>query len=156
MKKQIIRLTENDLHTIIENVVERMLNENAKLNNFDYINDILNASKIGKCNIQFINSTYGEGELEIIGESGINYNVKCFVTGKYIKGMKSQDYDVPDDEDESHENITEVEITYYDENTNEWVELPKEIEEDENIKNMLINRINFDWSNYDPYDDYYE
>lgn len=156
MKKKIIRLTENDLHNIIENVVNRMLKEDVQLDNFDYVSDILNASHIGKCDIKFSNSTYGEGELEVIGESGINYNIKCFITGKYIKGMKSQDYDVPDDYDETNETINEVEITYYDENTNEWVELPEEIEDNESIKDMLINHINFDWSDYDPYDDYYE
>lgn len=156
MKKKIIRLTENDLHNIIGSVVNRILKEDVQLDNFDYVDDILNASYIGKCDIKFSNSTYGEGELEVIGESGINYNIKCFITGKYIKGMKSQDYDVPDDYDETNETINEVEITYYDENTNEWVELPEEIEDNESIKDMLMNHINFDWSDYDPYDDYYE
>lgn len=156
MKKKIIRLTENDLHNIIENVVNRMLKEDVQLDNFDYVNDILNASYIGSCDIKFSNSTYGEGELEVIGESGINYNIKCFVTGEYTIGMKSQDYDVPDDYDETDEKISDLEITYYDEDTNEWVELSREIEDNEDIKYMVMNHIKFDWSDYDPYDDYYE
>lgn len=156
MKKKIIRLTENDLHNIIENVVNRMLKEDAQLDNFDYLNDILNASYIGSCDIKFSNSTYGEGELEVIGESGINYNIKCFVTSEYTIGMKSQDYDVPDDDDETDEKISDLEITYYDEDTNEWIELSREIEDNEDIKYMVMNHIKFDWSDYDPYDDYYE
>lgn len=155
MKKKIIRLTENDLHHIIENVVNKMLKEDATLNNFDYIDDILNAVKISKCSIEFINSTYGEGEIEIIGKSGINYQANCSVIGEYKKGMESHDYDVPDDDDETYEKLTDVELFYYDENIGKWVELSQDIEENDQIKKFLLSHINFDWSDYDAENDYY-
>lgn len=155
MKKKIIRLTESDLHQIVENAVNSIISELREPSR-DYVNDVLNADYVGKCTISFVNSTYGEGDVEVVGKSGTEYTIKVFVNGEYIKGEKSHDYDVPDDYDETNEWISDIELYYYDDEANYMVGLPLDSVSIDELKKFAMSRIEFDWSNYDPYDDYYE
>lgn len=155
-KKKIIRLTESEFHNVMESALRNMVNEEFQEYTDDIYNDILNAQHIDKCVITFDDSTYGEGEMEIIGGSGTQFLAKIYATGEYTQGQRSMDYDVPDDEDETDARISDIELSYYDEEQNEYVELPSEISNSENIKDFLMNYIEFDWSDYDPYNDHFE
>jgi hypothetical protein len=152
MKKQIIRLTEEDLNNIVNQTVNRIIKENEE-HKFDYVSDILNASSVDGCSINMSNG-YGEGEVEIYGENtDMFYVVKVYVKGEYIQGMKSQDYDVPDDPDETEEWIESFDIDVY--KDGEKIGVMKN-QTNELIKDMLYKHIEYDWSDYDVYgyDDY--
>lgn len=156
MAKKVLRLTEQELVDIIENSAKSLMKEDVIDNGFDYVNDILNSSYISDCVIEFNNSTYGEGELEVIGESGKHYFIDVFVNGKYVEGMESHDYDVPDDAAEMEEWISDLTIKFSDEGTDNMIELSEEVTENEEVRQMLMSHIEFDWSNYDPYEDNFE
>lgn len=156
MAKKIIRLTEQELISVLEESAKKLMKEDVMGSNFDYVNDILNSSYVSDCVISFDNSTYGEGELEIVGESGTQYYVDVYVNGEYVEGAKSNDYDVPDDMPETDEWISDLEVKYMDENSGQMIELGEEVTENEEIKRMLTAHIEFDWGNYDPYEDNFE
>lgn len=151
--KKIIRLTENDLHHIITNVVNRVLKEDMDYEN--YISDIIHARRIDDASIEFKNSTYDECEMNVIGRSGQEYHLFLSVNGNYSEGRKSFDYDVPDDEPETDYEITDIKISKYDENTNSYIDVPLKGDIYQLTK-VLKPHIHVNWSNYSPYNDYYE
>lgn len=153
MAKKVIRLTEQELVSVIENSAKKLMKEDMMNASFDYVNDILNSSYVSDCVISFDNSTYGEGELELVGNSGNKYYINVYVNGKYVEGAESNDYDVPDDSPETEEWISDLEVKYMDEESDQMIELGEEVTENEDIKRMLSSHIEFDWSNYDPYED---
>ena len=102
--KKIIRLTESDLHNFIKRSVERILREQGG-------DDLLLQSIAQGLVQQQLSVSPGENEAEVeLGEDTfayVKYNVLC---SPYLKqGMRSNDYDVPDDPDEIIDEL-EVEV----------------------------------------------
>ena len=106
--KRIIRLTESDLHNFIKCSVERILREQGG-------DDLLLQSIAQGLVQQQLSVSPGENEAEVeLGEDTfayVKYNVLC---SPYLKqGMRSNDYDVPDDPDEIIDE-PEVEVIEFD------------------------------------------
>ena len=107
--KKIIRLTESDLHNFIKRSVERILREQGG-------DDLLLQSIAQGLVQQQLSVSPGENEAEVeLGEDTfayVKYNVLC---SPYLKqGMRSNDYDVPDDPDEiiDEPEVEVIEVDY--------------------------------------------
>lgn len=149
------KINEAFLQEIINNAVMRALCESYdKINELNYLDDIKNGT-FSQANINFINTTYDEATLEVQGASGAEYNITVAIDGKWSPGMDSHDYDIPNDNPQTEEVIDDVKIEYYDETNNEWINLPYDGNDDE-LNQKISENITVDWSEYDPYDDYYE
>ena len=102
--KKLIRLTESDLHNIIQRSVVKLLREQ---------DEALLLQSIAQSLVQrrSLDSLLGENDAEIALQGGNYAYITYEVLGDpYVrKGMKSNDYDVPDDDDEIIDNPT-VEI----------------------------------------------
>lgn len=137
--KKIIRLTESDLHNFIKRSVERILREQGG-------DDLLLQSIAQGLVQQQLSVSPGENEAEVeLGEDTfayVKYNVLC---SPYLKqGMRSNDYDVPDDPDEI---IDELEV--------EVIEVDycqdgdcNPIQDNGIIQKALQNNIEVDYSDY--------
>ena len=137
--KKIIRLTESDLHNLIKRSVERILREQGG-------DDLLLQSIAQGLVQQQLSVSPGENEAEVeLGEDTfayVKYNVLC---SPYLKqGMRSNDYDVPDDPDEI---IDELEV--------EVIEVDycqdgdcNPIQDNGIIQKALQNNIEVDYSDY--------
>lgn len=141
--KKIIRLTETDLHGIVQRSVLRILQEQ---NDFGLLLQSV-AQSIAQENT--IDVTPGENEQEVQLEDGrlafVAYDVQC---SPYLRqGMRSADYDVPDDPDEIIDNpeVVVSEIILYDEDGDN--EMP--LEDNGIVKKALESVIQVDYSNYD-------
>lgn len=140
--KKIIRLTESDLHNIIQRSVVRVLREQED-------GSLLLQSIAQSITQKDLSSVEpGDNVLDIELEDGravfIDYNVIC---NPYLrKGMRSASYDVPDDPDEIVDNPEiEVEnIIIYDDDDNEI-----SLSDNGIIKKTLENNIQVDYRNYD-------
>lgn len=139
--KRIIRLTESDLHNLIQRSVERVLREQG---------DTLLLQDIAQFIVQKgeIIANPGENDLEVELQDGrlayIKYNVLC---SPYLRqGMKSYDYDVPDDPDEIIDDwdveIKDMWLCDYDDN---------EVTLDDNgiVRESLKRVLQVDYSGYD-------
>lgn len=147
MKKK-IRLNEKELYSIISESVRRILSEEY---NYDVIYDIINGSVANNCIFKFSNSDFDEEELEVIGKSGTEYSLTISVRGTYVKGMRSYDYDVPDDYDETNVEIENVMIEKYNKMTNQW-ETINNVIKDEQLNKFILHNVEMNWDDYDPYD----
>jgi hypothetical protein len=101
--KKIIRLTESDLHNIVRNSVLHVLREQDDTMLLQIIAQALAEQK------QEAVPGNNEARVELEGDdfAYIDYNVLC---DPYMRqGMKSQSYDVPDDEDEIIDDV-EIEV----------------------------------------------
>lgn len=137
--KKIIRLTESDLHNFIKRSVERILREQGG-------DDLLLQSIAQGLVQQQLSVSPGENQAEVeLGEDTfayVKYNVLC---SPYLKqGMRSNDYDVPDDPDEI---IDELEV--------EVIEVDycqdgdcNPIQDNGIIQKALQNNIEVDYSDY--------
>ena len=139
--KKIIRLTESDLHNLIQRSVERVLREQG---------DALLLQDIAQCIVQKgeIDVNPGENDLEVELQDGrlayIKYNVLC---SPYLRqGMKSYDYDVPDDPDEIIDDwdVEIIDICLYDYDDNEVT-----INDNGIVRESLKRVLQIDYSNYD-------
>ena len=137
--KKIIRLTESDLHNLIQRSVERILREQGG-------DDLLLQSIAQGLVQQQLSVSLGENEAEVeLGEDTfayVKYNVLC---SPYLKqGMRSNDYDVPDDPDEiiDEPEVEVIEVDYcQDGNCNP-------IQDNGIIQKALQNNIEVDYSDY--------
>ena len=141
--KKIIRLTESDLRGIVQRSVLRVLQEQ---NDFGLLLQTI-AQSIAQERTIDVNP--GENEQEVQLEDGrlafVAYDVQC---SPYLRqGMKSNDYDVPDDPDEIIDNpeVVVTEIILYDEDGDN--EIP--LEDNGIVKKALESVIQVDYSNYD-------
>lgn len=139
--KKIIRLTESDLHNFIKRSVERILREQ---------DDTFLLQDIAQYIVQRgeIDVNPGENDLEVELQDGrlvyIKYNVLC---NPYLhQGMKSSDYDVPDDPDEIIDDwdVEIIDICLFDYDDNEVT-----INDNGIVRESLKRVLQIDYSNYD-------
>ena len=141
--KKIIRLTESDLRGIVQRSVLRVLQEQ---NDFGLLLQTIAQSIAQESRID-VNP--GENEQEVQLEDGrlafVTYDVQC--TPYLRQGMKSNDYDVPDDPDEIIDNpeVVVTEIIFYNKDGDN--EIP--LEDNGIVKKALESVIQVDYSNYD-------
>ena len=140
--KRIIRLTESDLHGIVQRSVLKILQEQ---NDFGLLLQSV-AQSIAQENTIYV--TPGENEQEVQLEDGrlafVVYDVQC---SPYLRqGMRSADYDVPDDPDEIIDNpeVVVTEIIVYDEDGDKEMTL----KDNGIIQKALQNNIEVDYSDY--------
>lgn len=139
--KKVIRLTESDLHNLIQRSVLRVLHEE---NDTLLLQDI--AQSIADKNE--IIMSQGRNDIEVELRDGrlvyIEYNV---VSDPYLeKGMESGDYDVPDDSDEIIDDydIEVNDIVLYDYDDNEVT-----INDNGIVKEALLSVSQIDYDRYD-------
>ena len=137
--KRIIRLTESDLHNFIKRSVERILREQGG-------DDLLLQSIAQGLVQQQLSVSLGENEAEVeLGEDTfayVKYNVLC---SPYLKqGMRSNDYDVPDDPDEiiDEPEVEVIEVDYCQDGD------CNPIQDNGIIQKALQNNIEVDYSDY--------
>lgn len=137
--KRIIRLTESDLHNFIKRSVERILREQGG-------DDLLLQSISQGLVQQQLSVSPGENEAEVeLGEDTfayVKYNVLC---SPYLKqGMRSNDYDVPDDPDEiiDEPEVEVIEVDYCQDGD------CNPIQDNGIIQKALQNNIEVDYSDY--------
>lgn len=137
--KRIIRLTESDLHNFIKRSVERILREQGG-------DDLLLQSIAQGLVQQQLSVSPGENEAEVeLGEDTfayVKYNVLC---NPYLKqGMRSNDYDVPDDPDEiiDEPEVEVIEVDYCQDGD------CNPIQDNGIIQKALQNNIEVDYSDY--------
>lgn len=137
--KRIIRLTESDLHNFIKRSVERILREQGG-------DDLLLQSIAQGLVQQQLSVNPGENEAEVeLGEDTfayVKYNVLC---SPYLKqGMRSNDYDVPDDPDEiiDEPEVEVIEVDYCQDGD------CNPIQDNGIIQKALQNNIEVDYSDY--------
>ena len=138
--KKIIRLTESDLHNLVQRSVERILREQGG-------DDLLLQSIAQGLVQQQLSASPGENEAEVELDGDtfayVKYNVLC---NPYLKqGMKSSSYDVPDDPDEiiDEPKVEIIEIDYCQDGD------CNPIQDNGIIKKALENNIEVDYSDYD-------
>lgn len=96
--KKIIRLTENDLHSIVKNTLSKVIKES---NNepIDITEGLI--SSIWDSNYDFDRWEDGwHREVDFANEAGESYIFDIYINREVRPGLKSHDYDVPDDPDE--------------------------------------------------------
>ena len=137
--KRIIRLTESDLHNFIKRSVERILREQGG-------DDLLLQSIAQGLVQQQLSVSPWENEAEVeLGEDAfayVKYNVLC---SPYLKqGMRSNDYDVPDDPDEiiDEPEVEVIEVDYCQDGD------CNPIQDNGIIQKALQNNIEVDYSDY--------
>jgi len=139
--RKIIRLTESDLHNLVQRSVERILREQ---------DDTFLLQDIAQYIVQRgeIDVNPGENDLEVELQDGrlvyIKYNVLC---NPYLhQGMKSSDYDVPDDPDEIIDDwdVEIIDICLFDYDDNEVT-----INDNGIVRESLKRVLQIDYSNYD-------
>ena len=138
--KRIIRLTESDLHNLIQRSVERILREQG--------GDDLLLQSIAQGLVQKqLSASPGENEVEVELDGDtfayVKYNVLC---NPYMKqGMRSSSYDVPDDPDEiiDEPEIEVIEVEYCQDGD------CTPIQDNGIIKKALENNIEVDYNDYD-------
>ena len=137
--KRIIRLTESDLHNLIKRSVERILREQGG-------DDLLLQSIAQGLVQQQLSVSPGENEAEVeLGEDTfayVKYNVLC---SPYLKqGMRSHDYDVPDDPDAiiDEPEVEVIEVDYCQDGD------CNPIQDNGIIQKALQNNIEVDYSDY--------
>ena len=140
--RKIIRLTESDLHNLVQRSVLRVLQEQ---NDFGLLLQSIAQSIVQKDEID-VNP--GENDLEVELQDGrlvyIKYNVLC---NPYLhQGMKSSDYDVPDDPDEIIDDwdVEIIDICLFDYDDNEVT-----INDNGIVRESLKRVLQIDYSNYD-------
>lgn len=140
--KKIIRLTESDLRGIVQRSVLRVLQEQ---NDFGLL-----LQDIAQCIVQKgeIDVKPGENNLEVELRDGrlayVTYDVQC---SPYLRqGMKSNDYDVPDDPDEIIDDwdVEIIDICLYDYDDNEVT-----IDDNGIVRDSIKRVLQIDYSNYD-------
>ena len=155
--KKIIRLTESELHGIIMNTVKKVLREsNEGQKFFQAIANGINT----QWNPRYL--TPGNNEIEIsLGKDTTAYIDFELVCDPYIRrGMKSNDYDVPDDPDEIVDE-PKVEITsiiiYFDNGDSE-----QQITDNGFIQNAIQDKVDnggieieYDWGRVPSEEDYF-
>lgn len=137
--KKIIRLTESDLHNFIKRSVERILREQGG-------DDLLLQSIAQGLVQQQLSVSPGENEADVeLGKDTfayIKHNVLC---SPYLKqGMRSNDYDVPDDPDEiiDEPEVEVIEVDYCQDGD------CNPIQDNGIIQKALQNNIEVDYSDY--------
>ena len=148
--RKIIRLTESDLHNLVQRSVLRILHEQD--NNLLLQSIAQSIASQGQLDV-----TAGENEGEFSLQGGnyayITYNVEC---DPYMRqGMRSNSYDVPDDEDEIIDKPTvEVGSIEFCDGEGEGC---VQIHDNGIVKKALESVINVDYTDFDvpSEDDYY-
>ena len=139
MKKQIIRLTEGDLHRIIKESVNRILKEDV-FNNNNMSMPVFEIENINNIELNNI-----EGDVAIFnasGNDGSEYQI--YVTFHTIEGrgtIPSHDYDVPDDYDGDTIDIVKVEITKWNDINEEDIPYTKDFEFEQSLSNEIENHL---------------
>lgn len=155
--KKIIRLTESELHGIIMNTVKKVLRESNEGQQFiQAIADGINT----QWNPMYL--TPGGNEIDIdLGENTTAWIEFELVCSPYLRsGMKSNDYDVPDDPDEIVDE-PKVEITniviYFDNDGSE-----QQITDNGVIQSTIQNKVDngsieieYDWGRVPSEEDYF-
>ena len=147
--KKVIRLTESDLHNIIEGSVRKVLREEQDKS--------LLLQSIAQSIVQQgrFDVTLGENDADFDLQGGYYAYVTFEVMGDpYIKrGMRSNDYDVPDDPDEIVDDVkVEVGSIKYCNPNDECIDLM----DNGIVKQALEKVISVDYSNMDiPDEDEY-
>ena len=121
MKKQVIRLTEGDLHRIIRSTVNRILKEDV----FDNNNMSMSHSEIDNINYLDIDTVSdNEAVFNASGADGSEYQIYVdYYVSEGMGTIPSRDYDVPDDYDEDKIEIISVSMTKWND-MNEEEEIP--------------------------------
>ena len=140
MKKQIIRLTEGDLHRIIKESVNRILKEDV-FNNNNMSMPVFEIENINNIELNNI-----EGDVAIFnasGNDGSEYQIYVtFHTNEGQGTIPSYDYDVPDDYDGDTIDIVKVEMTKWnDMNEEEDVPYTKDFEFEQTLSNEIENHL---------------
>lgn len=140
MKKQIIRLTEGDLHRIIKESVNRILKEDV-FNNNNMSMPVFEIENINNIELNEI-----EGDVAIFnasGNDGSEYQIYVtFYTNEGRGTIPSHDYDVPDDYDGDTIDIVKVEITKWsDMNEEEDIPYTKDFEFEQSLSNEIENHL---------------
>ena len=138
--KKIIRLTESDLHNLVQRSVVRILQEDNS-----FLLQLIAQSIIQQKQLD-VNVGENDGEFRLQGDkfAYITFEVDC---DPYMQqGMRSSSYDVPDDPDEIIDNPTVVvnSIDYCD-GEGECIQ----IHDNGLVKQALEKIINVDYTNYD-------
>lgn len=138
--KKIIRLTESDLHNLIQRSVERILREQGG-------DDLLLQSIAQGLVQQQLSASPGENEAEVELDGDafayVKYDVLC---SPYLRqGMKSSSHDVEDDPDEiiDRPEVEVIELNYCQDGD------CSPIQDNGIIKKALENNIEVVYSNYD-------
>jgi hypothetical protein len=140
MKKQVIRLTEGDLHRIIKESVNRILSEDV-FNNNNMSMPVFEIENINNIELNNI-----EGDVAIFnasGNDGSEYQIYVtFHTNEGQGNIPSYDYDVPDDYDGDTIDIVKVEITKWnDMNEEEDIPYTKDFEFEQSLSNEIENHL---------------
>ncbi len=153
MKKQIIRLTEEDLHNIVNNTVKRVIREMQE-GSLDYhVNNILNPIEVEDTIVTFKDNRDVDDEIYVKGKDGVDYRIQFTVNGVMSNPGSSGDYFNPPESPETDETITLISVAYFNEEENSWVELPSDILHNESIKNFVEDNVEFNWDDYNDESD---
>ena len=135
---KVYRLTENDLHNMIKNTVNRILKEGV-LDNNNMSMETSVIDNIIKINLNDINKNTNEVIFDGYGKDGSNYQIYVSFYISEGKGViPSNDYDVPDDYDADVVEVDSVKITKWNEYDDE-IELP--YTKNYRFENELASRI---------------
>ena len=141
MKKRVLRLTEQDLHNIIKETVNKIIKESVfDNNNMDMLTSEIN--NIIDFEVNEVNN--GEAILNGFGKDGSHYQIYVLYYVNEGQGViPSNDYNVPDDYDADTIDIRSINITKWNE-MNEEEEIPykKNIMFEDEIKNELEDYLN--------------
>lgn len=110
--KKIIRLTENDLHSIVKNTLKKVIKES---NNEPL--DITESFISAIFDAQYYWETFDEGwhrEIDVYNELGETFTFDLYIYREITPGRPSHDYDVPDDPDEVRVELEIDNVKYYD------------------------------------------
>ena len=136
MKKVVYRLTENDLHNMIKNTVDKILKESIFDNNNMSVDESI-INNIDNIDINEINDN--EAIFDAYGKDGSNYQIYVsFYVSEGMGEIPSNDYDVPNDFDSDTIEIESVHITKWNEmNEEEEVPYNKNIKFEQYLSNQI-------------------
>lgn len=156
MAKQIIRLTESDLHNIIKETVRNILKENIEGEN--YLFDILNGTFDDVVDVEK-NDDFYQCHFIVEGESGEFYNIYANAIYFLTHGMGSNDYDMPNDPDEFDVQLDSIDIKKVDGETSEEIDMFYDGSNEE-LNNIITQKVydeiqQMDLEYTDDNDDFY-
>jgi len=158
MKKQILKITENELHSIIKESVRHIIKETLSSNGeYDVLKDIMNGEVMKDrygyaCSIvPYEENSYGC--IEVQGVSGNEYNITVYGSGCLKKRgadarwlCSIEDYR-PDEPHEFEHFIDKVIIEKINNSGFDNEIIP--YEKNEEFEDWLYKLIDWDWNNYD-------
>lgn len=133
-----IRITEGDIHRMVQSSLKRILRESDENN---MVLQLIAQEIVGMGRIRAVQ---GENDCEVeIGDGDIAVVVFEVTSNPYVrKGMRSHDYDVPDDPDSVVDDF-DIEITDI------VLEDESSIQDNGIVYNALMNVIEIDYDDFD-------